>query len=142
MKPPRCRVTGVDPGTTKSAWIIIDDQEVMTFGWVPNNELAWDLGLGGDSAVGLEWIESYGPDINAGADVFNTCRWIGRFEQAVENGLDDRPCYLITRREVRLQLTGMANAKNKHIRQALLDMWGGKADAIGSKKAPGPLYGI
>ena len=33
-------------------------------------------------------------------------------------------------------------AKDGNIRQAILDLYGGKDVALGNKKRPGPLYGV
>jgi hypothetical protein len=33
-------------------------------------------------------------------------------------------------------------ANDAAVRDALLQLWGGKVEAMGSKKAPGPLYGM
>jgi hypothetical protein len=45
---------------------------------------------------------------------------------------------LVFRRDVKLHLCGSARAKDPNIRQALLDRFG----PVGTKKAPGPLYGV
>jgi hypothetical protein len=44
---------------------------------------------------------------------------------------------------VKMHLCGNTRAKDGNIRQALLDRFGpGKAIACGTKKQPGPLYGV
>jgi hypothetical protein len=48
----------------------------------------------------------------------------------------------VYRRDVKLHICGSQRAKDANIRQALIDCYGGKVEAIGKKKAPGPLYGI
>ncbi len=51
---------------------------------------------------------------------------------------------LLKRFDVKLHLCGNARAKDTNIRQALIDRFGGiegKSKAVGTKKAPGPLYG-
>ena len=46
---------------------------------------------------------------------------------------------------MKLALCGSARAKDANVRQAIIDRFagvGGKAVAVGTKKTPGPLYGI
>ena len=72
-----------------------------------------------------------------GREVFDTVFWSGRFAQAWGASFA-----LLPRREVKLHLCHSAKATDATIRQALLDQFGGKERAIGTKKTPGPLYGI
>jgi hypothetical protein len=84
----------------------------------------------------VERIASYGMPV--GEEVFTTCIWVGRFIQAW-----DGQYRLVFRREVKLHLCGQSRAKDGNVRQALIDIFGpGKPKAIGTKKAPGPLYGF
>ena len=65
-----------------------------------------------------------------------TCVWIGRFTQsAIMAGAD---VHLVYRKDIKLHLCHSVLAKDSNIRQALIDRWG----APGTKKAPGPTYGI
>lgn len=131
-------ILAIDPGPFKSGYVRCEYTGVVVIGGTVENERILDL-IGG-SHVACEWIEHYGANITAGADVFHTCRWIGRFEQkAVSVGI---PFHLVTRREAKLHLCGNMRAKDPHVRQALLDRYGGKAVAVGKKKEPGPLYGV
>lgn len=97
--------------------------------------MAADPGLE-SPVLAVEMIASYG--MLVGADVFETCVWIGRF---VERWGGKHA--LVYRRDVKLHLCDSPRAKDANIRQALIDRFGpGKATAIGTKKAPGPLYGF
>jgi len=93
------------------------------------------------ATLAIEMIASYGMAV--GREVFETCVWIGRFQQAwhTPDGVK-----LVYRRDVKMQLCGSPKAKDANIRQALLDMFpatgGGKTPQIGTKAQPGPLYGI
>ncbi len=131
------RILAIDPGTRESAWLLFDGYPV-TFGIHPNEELRTHLGNAQvrSDVVVIEKIESYGMAV--GAEVFETVRWAGRFEEAVQ----PTPVVLLPRRTVKLTLCHDSRAKDANIRQALIDRFGGKDAAIGSKKAPGPLYGI
>src|SRR5574343_666560 len=82
----------------------------------------------------IEWIESMGMPV--GAEVLQTCRWVGRFEQAHPG-----PVHLIRRGTIKHHLCGSRAAKDQNVRQALLDLFGGKA-AVGVKAKPGPLYNV
>jgi len=58
---------------------------------------------------------------------------IGRFAEVSRGSAS-----LVFRRDVKMHLCGSARAKDANIRQALLDRLG----PVGTKKAPGPLYGV
>jgi hypothetical protein len=81
--------------------------------------------------IAIEMIASYGMAV--GADVFQTCVEIGRFVEVAGEHVS-----LVFRRDVKMHLCGSARAKDANIRQALLDRLG----PVGTKKAPGPLYGV
>jgi hypothetical protein len=67
-----------------------------------------------------------------GREVFETVFAIGMFSQHV------RGIRLVPRRDVKMHLCQSPRAKDGNIRQALLDRCG----VVGTKKSPGPLYGI
>ena len=74
-----------------------------------------------------------------GHEVFDTCRWTGRFQQAVyQRGIYPAHMQLVRRNAVKLALCGTPRAKDPNIRQAIIDRFG----TVGTKKNPGPLYGI
>jgi hypothetical protein len=86
--------------------------------------------------LGIEMIACYGMPV--GAEVFETCIWIGRFIERWGSH-----AFYIYRKDVKLHLCGQARAKDANVRQALIDRYGSsQKKAIGTKKAPGPLYGI
>ena len=93
----------IDPGTTKSAWCVIDDllkpvawageenEKVLgrfyddsgyiTFNAVKHGEHMYshfEIGAGGDTAVVIEDVTHMG--MGVGKDVFETVRWSGRFD--------------------------------------------------------------
>lgn len=132
-------VFAIDPGTTKSAWVNYQDGRPKASGICLNEELLeWLLSgqLDPSAALVIEMIASYGMAV--GAEVFMTCVWIGRFIQASRIKAE-----LMYRKEVKLNLCGRTNVKDPHIRKALIERFGpGRELAIGTKKTPGPLYGI
>lgn len=134
------RVLAIDPGNEQSAFVeYVSDGRVQTFGkWRNEDLLNLDLlryGAQAGTHMAIEMIASYGMPV--GAEVFETCTWIGKFELAW-GGASTR----VFRKDVKLHLCGQPRAKDGNVRQALLDRWGGKTKALGTKKSPGPLYGF
>jgi hypothetical protein len=136
--PASSRILAIDPGSTESAWLLMDGLGPLRFGIDPNEKLLDDLRHGPfpyPDVVAIERVESFGMPV--GAEVFETVRWAGRFEEA---------CYptrvvLVTRQAVKLALCHDTRAKDPNIRRALLDGFGGDG-AKGTKAHPGPLYGV
>lgn len=131
-------VMGVDPGNTRTAWVVFDGQRVIAHAIEENDEMLRTLMLAfmqfGASIVAIEKIESFGMAV--GTEVFDTVFWAGRFYEKADNSR-----VLVTRKQVKLHLCQSMRAKDANIRQALIDRFGGPA-AIGKKAIPGPLYGI
>ena len=140
-------ILAIDPGSEQSAAAILNDSGQPVESWKEPNDIvlrrvialssAWDRSDDGAylGHLAIEMIASYGMPV--GAEVFNTCVWIGRFIQAWS-----APFTLVYRRDVKMFLCGNNTAKDGNIRQALIDRFGGKDAAIGKKKSPGPLYGF
>jgi hypothetical protein len=134
-------LTAIDPGPEKSAILCYNpESRAIETAEIIINELILNtlppLSRHGDSILAIEMIASYGMPV--GKDVFETCVWIGRFQQAWSGFTE-----LLYRRDVKLHLCDSPRAKDANIRQALIDRFGpGKDRAIGKKASPGPLYGI
>ena len=127
----------IDPGPENSAFVVMAAGEIEKFGIVSTLQLVDMLGYAppGQLAV-IEMIASYGMPV--GAEVFNTCVFIGRMIESVNRNYE-----LMFRREVKMHLCNNNHAKDSNVRQALIDKYGpGKDKAIGLKKTPGPLYGV
>lgn len=138
------RIVAVDPGHTRSAYVLASMSSggvsVHERGLVPNPDLlAWLRARPSADVLVLEQIQGMGMAV--GAEVFETCVWTGRFIEAWRCA-GELPFARVPRRDVKLYLCGQARAKDPNVRQALLDRFGGKSVAVGTKKAPGPLYGI
>lgn len=131
-------IAAIDPGTTHSGWVIYADGAPQACGVSENGDLLSDFTFHSERVdqFAIEMIASYGMAV--GAEVFETCLWIGRFMQAIGPG----KVRLVYRKEVKSHLCGSQKAKDANIRQALIDRWGGKAEAIGNVKKPGPLYAV
>ena len=137
-------ILAIDPGNEQSAWCLYDGARPRAFGKGPNARVL-DLVKHPYGALqvhvehlAIEMIASFGMPV--GAEVFDTVRWIGRFEQAWS--FRDEQAVMVYRRDVKLHLCGSSRAKDGNVRQALIDRWGGKAAALGTKAKPGPLYGF
>jgi hypothetical protein len=140
-------ILAIDPGTTQSGFVVFDakTRQVVECGVKPNDEMLARLqsfrALGPGAALAIEMIASYGMAV--GREVFETCVWIGRFQQAWHAPDLVR---LVYRREVKLHVCKSAKANDSEIRRGLLDLFpatgGGATPQVGTKAQPGPLYGV
>ena len=136
-------VIGIDPGPESSAYVIWDGERIIEHGDAPNQDLLAALedpvrsfDVIPPSHCAIEQMRGFG--IMASDGMFDTCAWSGRFLQAFG---EERTTWM-PRKAVAKHVCGSSGiSHDKFIREALLTRFGGK-DAIGSKKAPGPLYGI
>lgn len=130
-------VFSIDPGPLQSGWVAFDGGKVLASG-VDRNEDLRGLLIDGpyrDAGVlAIEMIASYGMAV--GASVFETCRWVGRFEELW--ACNGRRVRLVYRKDVKMHLCGSPRAKDANIRQALID----KVGPPGLKASPGPTYGV
>ncbi len=85
--------------------------------------------------IAIEMVACYGMPV--GKEVFETCVWIGRFEQALRCNSAKIIKY-IYRQEEKTNLCHTMKAKDSNIRQALIDRFG----VVGTKKQPGWFYGF
>ncbi len=138
-------ILAIDPGTTESAWCVFDGSQVINCAIEDNQVVRGMLNRSDltEYSVAIEMIASYGMPV--GKEVFETCVWIGRFmEASIVNCAPS--CSLVYRKDVKLHLCGISRAKDGNVRQSLIDRFepsgGGKIPQIGTKKQPGPLYGV
>ena len=137
------RLLAIDPGPVESAYVVWDGVTVLDHGKVLNSVVRSSLGTRIEfreiNYCAIEMIASYGMPV--GAEIFETCVWIGRFMEIWEK---DRAIWTfrdtirITRNEIKNHLCHSSKAKDSNIRQALIDRLG----APGTKKAPGITYGL
>jgi hypothetical protein len=152
---PMRAILAIDPGTTQSAYVHFDAdaQELIDFDIVPNAELGRMLddphpfraALIRTRHCVIEMVQSFGMPV--GRDVFETVYWVGRFAHAWDSypalTHQQLPTARIYRGEIKQHLCHNAKAKDPNIRQALMDRFGGdRSVSIGTKKAPGPLFGV
>jgi hypothetical protein len=146
------RLLAIDPGSTHSAYVVVDDDlEPIWFDKIPNEELLKLPHLYTCDRVAIEQIGHYGTGMPAGQTVFDTCVWIGRFWQAIlehddssQYGDPPKIVHLIPRREVKLHLCGQTKANDGNIRQALIDRFASEQrnSGKGVKNEPGFFYGF
>lgn len=123
----------IDPGPDKSAYLLWG-APVMESGHIDNEELMVELEHNERfhaDIIACEMIACYGMPV--GKETFETCVWIGRFMERAP-----RPIRRVYRKDVKMHLCGSMKAKDGNIRQALIDKYG----KPGTKKQPGPTYGI
>jgi len=137
------RILAIDPGPELSAYVLYDSDIKKPVSWqkAENDSISRVIVTPSlaDEFV-CEMIASYG--MSVGASVFTTCVWIGRFVQRWEGKYPTTPHRLVYRKDVKMHLCGDPRAKDANIRQAIIDLYGGKEKAIGKKASPGPLFGI
>lgn len=97
----------------------------------------------------IEHIGHYGTGQPAGRDTFDTCRLIGKLEEAWNAKryvLPRHHAALLLRADVKVHLCHKRNATDAMVSQAVRDRFpktgGGARPEVGTKQAPGPLYGV
>ena len=126
-------ILAIDPGTAESGWVLYDAGRVASAGVMGNDDVLAMVQTSTADMLAVEMIASYGMAV--GREVFETCVWVGRYQQAWRNPADVK---LVYRKAVKLHLCGSSRAKDANIRQALIDLLGPR----GTKAAPGPTYGV
>lgn len=129
-------VLAIDPGTLQSAYVVLCGEVIYEHGIAENQQLLQMIRGGHfDFAeyLAIEMIACYGKAV--GAEVFRTCVWIGRFEEAW-----GEPFYEVLRKNVKMHVLGKISVKNAdtHVKKAMLSRFG----ESGTKRQPGALYGM
>lgn len=136
----------IDPGNTESGWVLLDTATCrpIEFDKTNNYDLRDALisrhpSVQADHFV-IEMVASYG--MSVGADVFETCVWIGRFAEAGRRVLGD--AQLVKRHPIKLHHCHSAKAKDSNIVQALVDRFapGEPNRGKGTKANPGWFHGF
>lgn len=136
----------IDPGCSESAWVLInpDTCKPLAFAKEPNDQILNRLKSpsSGQFIAAIEMVASYGMAV--GAEVFETVRWIGRFEQTITDDLNCQSVHLVTRLQVKLHHCHDSKAKDSNITRALVDRfaYGQPNHGKGTKAAPGWFYGF
>lgn len=136
-------IIAIDPGNIESGFVYLnDDLSVADKGKIDNEDLldciqSEDFDV--NSNIAIEMIASYGMPV--GAEVFETCVWIGRFIQAFVCHFNKEPKF-IYRKDEKLNICQNPRANDATIKQALVDRFarGQKNYGKGTKKEPGFFY--
>jgi hypothetical protein len=131
-------VLGIDPGNCQSAFVLLDTetQEILFKTILPNKEcfLAFEQIKPAPDVCVIEQVAGMGMAV--GETVFETAVWSGRFWQMLDSlGFKVER---IKRMPIKHILCGSSRAKDKNIRQRLIDIYGEQ----GTKKTPGKTYGM
>ncbi len=142
-------IFAIDPGNIESGWVLADASTLkpIRFGKDENDKI---LGILFDTSLEfsdvdyvIEMIKSYGMPV--GAEVFDTCVWIGRFTECITNlepfGRETMPAY-IGRLEEKTTICHSAKANDATIRQALIDRFAPNTSNYGkgNMKDPGWFF--
>jgi hypothetical protein len=123
----------IDPGNIESAFVVWDGENILDKGKLPNDELRNrlnDIHVKCPTMV-IEKVASYGMAV--GETIFETVFWSGRFcEKWGYTGW-----HRVPRMDIKMHLCHTSRAKDKNIRQAIIDRLG----EPGTKKNPGKTYG-
>lgn len=126
-------VLAIDPGPVQSGVVRFDGERTLFAGVLPNDDLLKIVADDRGDVLAIEKIVSYGNVV--GNEVFDTCQWAGRFQQAW--ACPDE-VQMVKRLQVKKALRLPGSANDKAVREALLRIIGPK----GTKAAPGPCYGV
>lgn len=133
-------IFAIDPGPTESAYLVWKNGRMECGMMRDNHDIVQLIRQGSHrhcDVLAIEMIACYGMPV--GKETFETCLWIGRFLEANDSHPFDNPTSrLVYRKDVKIHLCGSMKAKDPNIRQALIDKHG----APGTKKQPGPTYGV
>ena len=128
----------IDPGTWESGVVRLSAAGIASAEQVENEELLSELHFSPHATeVVIEMLHPQGRT-NIGRETFETLVWVGRFMQAASHCRVTR----IRRDDLRYHWCQDASANDAAVRQAVLDHFGDKSVAIGTKANPGPLYGV
>ena len=145
-------ILAIDPGDRQSAYAFYSLQsDVVVTEAVDNDVLRrWLMVDHGFRVLAIESVANYGMAV--GRNVLDTAFWAGRFVEAFVESIG-RPYQQVLRKGrwgpgqddlgagcvhdgVLMTLCHSTRAKDSNVRQALIDLFGGQAEAIGNVKCP------
>lgn len=133
------RLLAIDPGPVESGWVVVewDSLRPLHFGITPNGKLLEQVRRTAGMPLAVEMVAAYGMPV--GREVFDTCVWIGRFDEAAGGG-----ARLIFRPDVKVHHCHARGAKDSAVAQAMVDRFapGAPNKGKGTKAAPGWFYGF
>jgi len=139
------RVLGVDPGPSKSAWVIYDAQahDVIDHDYADNDQVVADVAtiadVGRADHLAIEMVTSYGMSVKD--DVFESAVMVGRCIEVWSSHPDHytrvyrrKPNHEADVPGVVQNLNRSAAGNDTTVRAALIDRFGGEEKAIGAIK--------
>jgi hypothetical protein len=139
-------ILAIDPGNTESAYVLLgDDLKSIECGKYCNANVRAEIRRliikhGYSINFCIEMVASYGMAV--GKEVFETCVWIGRFQELVES-FNMNTTY-IYRKDEKMNLCNSMKANDSNIIQALVDRFAANTPnkGKGTKKNKGWFYGF
>ena len=145
-------ILGIDPGPDESAIAIIKFDPyhgkwptLGIFGKYENRHILNSIELNLENIHGccIEQAQNHGHIV--GRDVYETIWWSGRFYELAEHSLD-MDVVRMKKPTINVELCGISRATNSQIVASVTDEFepcgGGKNKRKGTKRNPGPLYGV
>lgn len=137
----------LDPGNTQTGYVVVehdgrDITRIINKGKI-DNELVYGVLLKHQNyELAIEMIASYGMPV--GAEVFETCVWIGKYAEYARALRLASDVKFIYRREEKLFLCGYLTAKDGDIMRALIERYAPRTPnrGKGTKAMPGFFYGF
>lgn len=140
------KILAIDPGNEYSGYVLVEADEaditkVLDVGKIRNEEI-YNVLDKDYNHLAIEMIAGMG--MTVGAEVFETCVWIGKFLEYARFTDRKFQTQRIYRREEKICLCGAPTAKDANIRQALCDRYaaGQPNYGKGTKKNKGFFYGF
>lgn len=132
-------IVGIDPGQKESGVVKWShtQQRVLERQIMPNQQvISYVQAVHSVNIIAIEHFRGYG--LRVGNDTFDSIWWSGRFAQIAVSSIMGIQVRMIPRADIVDCLCGHPKAGDKAVHQALVDKYG----EVGTKKNPGPLYGI
>lgn len=129
----------LDPGDKSTGWVVYDTiaRRIDMRGDDKNEDMLVSIGKISGVTVVIETMTPHGKRV--GQQVFDAIFWGARFyERALACGL---PTHTVTRAKAKGHCLRMIGGNDSDIKTALVKAYGGKKIAVGTVKAPGPLFG-
>lgn len=151
-------IIGIDPGPSTSGFVVMETGRgvLPCVRWSDAAVDSADLARLAASAlidydpaiVAIEWLTTYGRAV--GASVLDTARIVGQVEGVLKERRSHAEVVLVTRPDVCHELCQSRSATKAQVRAACLAIYsaegvpqgGGACRQVGTKRDPGPLYGV
>jgi hypothetical protein len=138
------KLLAMDGGCGHSAFVYLEMRKgwklpkLLEHHYLHNNDALDYIAQSKADTYCLEAIMSNG---GAGSEVVQTAYWNGRFWSQASNS-DIKEVCAIERLKVKKLLFGKAVGNDSAVLNYVQDLYGGRKVAKGTKKSPGPLYGV